>query len=270
MQLVKPVDWISETRFVVDGLEFAGSLSTYQEMTTPDRVAILKESRRLQQYLDFLGPHHVDNLLELGIWQGGSALFFGLATDVRKVVAVDRINPGPAPDQAAQDRTLAMDYRNPAIDQLIERYGLADRVRLNFGVSQDDRDVLTAILDREFGDQPIDVVIDDASHQFARSRASFEIAFPRLREGGFYIIEDWQWAHMDVPDYQNRKVYGEQPALTNLIFELLIAFGGHPGLFWNIDVRDWFVAVQRGSQKLDRDFRLEDLLRMRGARLSLI
>lgn len=270
MRLVRPVDWISETKFIVDGLEFAGDLASFRQMTTPDRVVILKDSRLLRQYLDFLEPHRTGNLLELGIWQGGSPLFFGMATDVRKVVAIDLHNPNPAPVRLGEDNLLALAHKNPAIDQIIEKHGLADRVRLNFGISQDDRAALLTVMDREFGDEPLDVVIDDASHQHAESRRSFEIIFPRLREGGFYIIEDWQWAHIDSPAYQNGEVFGGQPALTNLIFELLIAYGGNPDLFWNIVIRDWFVAVQRGSRPLAGDFRLDDLLRMRGAKLALI
>ncbi|HXP06295.1 MAG TPA: hypothetical protein VN808_19440, partial [Stellaceae bacterium] len=89
MQLIKPVDWRSETSFVVDGLEFHGDLKSYTERTTADRVVILKDSRLLRQYLDFLAPHRIDNLFELGIWQGGSPLFYGLATDAKRVVALD-------------------------------------------------------------------------------------------------------------------------------------------------------------------------------------
>jgi len=35
-------------------------------------------------------------------------------------------------------------------------------------------------------------------------------------------------------------------------------------------VRDWFVALQKGSKQLPDDFRLDDVLRMRGKSLSLI
>jgi hypothetical protein len=98
MQLIKPVDWKSETSFVIDGLEFYGDLKSYSERTTPDRVVILKDSRLLRQYLDFLAPHRIDNLLELGIWQGGSPLFYGLATDAKRVVALDILSNDLAPD----------------------------------------------------------------------------------------------------------------------------------------------------------------------------
>lgn len=265
MQLARPVDWVSDNKFIVDGLEFGGDLASYTEVTTPDRVVILKNSWLLRQYLDHFAAHEVKNLFELGIWQGGSPLFYGLATDARKVVAVDLIsNASPPPGQEMRH------FKNPAIDEIIARRGLGDRVKLHFGISQDDRAAVTAVMDKEFGDEKIDLVIDDASHYYELSRKSFEIVFPRLREGGIYIIEDWQWAHMDAEEYQSRRKFGDKPALTNLIFELLIAYGGHPDLFWNIIVRDWFVAIQKGSRALAPDFRLDDLLRMRGAKLELI
>jgi cephalosporin hydroxylase len=269
MQLIKPVDWQSETSFVVDGLEFYGDLKSYTERTTPERVAILKDSRLLRQYLDFLAPHRVENLLELGIWQGGSPLFYGLATDVKRVVALDIIHKDPAADPD-MDPALRLSYRNPAIDEIIFAHNLGERVKLHFGTSQADPAAVTAIIDSEFGGAPIDLVIDDASHHYDLSRKSFDIIFPRLREGGLYIIEDWQWAHMDDARYQNGEVFGGQPALTNFIFELLVAYGGHPDLFWNIVVRDWFVALQKGSKQLPPDFTLDSVLRMRGKSLSLI
>lgn len=253
MQLIRPVEWVSETRFIVDGLEFGGDLSSYAERTTPDRVVILKDSRLLRQYLDFFAGHDIKNVFELGIWQGGSPLFYSLATDARKIVALDISNPGP-----------------PALAEIAGRRHIDEKLRLHFGVSQDDRAAVTAIMDKEFGDEPLDLVIDDASHEYGLTRTSFEIVFPRLRMGGLYIIEDWQWAHIDSPAYQNGGYFAGRPALSNLIFELLIAYGGHPDLFWNIVVRDWFVAIQKGSRPLPANFRLDDLLRMRGAKLTLI
>jgi len=266
MQLTKPVEWQSETSFIVDGLAFHGDLKSFKERTTPDRVVILKDSRLLRQYLDFLAPHRTDNLLELGIWQGGSPLFYGMATDAKRVVALDILNKEPASENVIDP----IAHRNPAIDEIVRRHRLGDRVKLHFGTSQADAAAVQAIIDSEFAGEPIDLVIDDASHHYDLTRRSFEIIFPRLREGGLYIIEDWQWAHLNDARYQNGEIFGDQPALSNLIFELLIAYGGHPDLFWNIVVRDWFVALQKGSKQLPAEFRLDDMLRMRGRTLSQI
>jgi len=254
MQLIKPVDWVSETQFFVDGLEFSGDLGSYSEKTTRDRVVILKNSSLMKQYLEFFGPHSTGNIFELGIWQGGSPLFYGLATDARKVVALDLDNSPPS-----------------ALDEILRRHRIDDKVKLYFGTSQDDREAVTGIIDREFGDEPLDLVIDDASHQYGYSRRSFEIIFPRLRPGGWYIIEDWQWAHIDSPAYQDGGHFAGEPALTNLIFELLIAYGGHADLLQNFIVRSWFVALQKAWRPIPNDdFRLDDLQRMRGKSLTLI
>ncbi|HWD57461.1 MAG TPA: class I SAM-dependent methyltransferase, partial [Stellaceae bacterium] len=199
MELIRPVDWVSDDKFIVDGLEFSGDLGSYEQRTTEDRVVILKNSSLLRQYLDFFKPHSVRNLFEFGIWQGGSPLFYGLATDAEKIVAVDIANPPPA------------------LDKIIAKHRLADKVKLHFRTSQDDRAAVTAIVDKEFGDEPIDVVIDDASHQHGFTRRAFEIIYPRLRTGGIYIIEDWQWAHIDSPRYQKGEHFGGEPALTNFI-----------------------------------------------------
>ena len=160
--------------------------------------------------------------------------------------------------------------RNPAISTIIEARGLTKRVRPYFGFEQDDRRALEVIISAEFGDTPLDLVIDDASHQHEETLRSFEILFPRLRQGGLYVIEDWQWSHLELAEYQNGIKFGDKPALTNFIFELLVAYGSNNDLFWNITIRDWFVAVQKGSRPTDNNFRLDSLMRMRGKSLSPI
>ncbi len=186
------------------------------------------------------------------------------------MVALDILNLDPAPADAGLDAAQMLAYRNPAIDEIIAAHDLGEKLKLHFGTSQADPIAVKAIMDSDFGGEKLDLVIDDASHYYDLSRKSFEIIFPRLREGGLYIIEDWQWAHMDDPRYQSGEIFGDRPALTNFIFELMVAYGSHPDLFWNIVVRDWFIALQKGSKQLPDDFKLDDLLRMRGKSLSLI
>jgi cephalosporin hydroxylase len=238
-----------------------------QRQTTADQVIVLKNSTMLRTYLEFFAHHAIDNVLELGIHQGGSLLFFGMATDVKKIVGVDHRPVTPPPDTSTKDSTFC---RNPAIDAIIESRGLTNRVRPYFGCEQDDRRALEAIVLTEFADKPLDLIIDDASHQLEETRRSFDILFPRLRTGGFYIIEDWQWAHLESAEYQKGTKFGDKPALTNFIFELLVAYGGHYDLFSNITVRDWFVALQKGSYPADSTFELRSLLRMRGKSLGSI
>src|SRR5580692_12650285 len=92
MQLIHPVEWVSETKFFIDGLEFGSDWGSYQEQTTPERIVILKDAPLLQQYLQFFASFETKNIFEYGIWQGGSPIFYGLATDAKKVVAVDHLD----------------------------------------------------------------------------------------------------------------------------------------------------------------------------------
>jgi predicted O-methyltransferase YrrM len=38
---------------------------------------------------------------------------------------------------------------------------------------------------------PFDLIVDDASHDGMLTRKTFEIMWPRVRPGGFYVVEDW-------------------------------------------------------------------------------
>jgi len=66
-----------------------------------------------------------------------------------------------------------------------------DRIRV-FQGSQDDRMFLERVVEAT---GPLDIVIDDGSHQSAHVVASFEALFPHLREGGIYAVEDTQTSY---------------------------------------------------------------------------
>lgn len=53
--------------------------------------------------------------------------------------------------------------------------------------SQTDADFLHGVVAEMRG---VDIVIDDGSHQAKDQRASFEILFPMLADGGLYVVED--------------------------------------------------------------------------------
>jgi len=72
--------------------------------------------------------------------------------------------------------------------------GLAGQVRIG---SQDDPDFLRAVVAEMGG---IDIVLDDGSHVASHQRASFDVLFPLLNDGGLYVIEDLHTAYW--PDYE--------------------------------------------------------------------
>jgi predicted O-methyltransferase YrrM len=126
------------------------------------------------RYERLLAPFEGPRMVELGISQGGSVALLALLARPEKFVAIE----------------LASEPVAPLLDALRER-GMADAVKPYFGVDQADRARLTQIVEDEFGDAPLDLVIDDASHRYDETVASFEVLFPRLRPGGVFVIEDW-------------------------------------------------------------------------------
>jgi hypothetical protein len=101
----------------------------------------------------------------------------------------------------------------------------------------------------------LDLVIDDASHLYEPTRASFECLFPLLPPGGLYIIEDWAWAHW--PEFHARM--SKETPLTGLVFELVEATGSSTTLARSLTIYEGFVVVERGEADLPKDgaFRLE-------------
>ncbi len=74
------------------------------------------------------------------------------------------------------------------IDVADKRLSLDPRIEVRRG-SQEDSDFLNRVCD-ELG--PFDIIIDDGSHVPQHVTSSFNILFPRLRDGGYYMIEDVQ------------------------------------------------------------------------------
>lgn len=60
-----------------------------------------------------------------------------------------------------------------------------DRVKI-LKASQDDE----KSINEYFKNTKFDIIIDDASHRSWHQQKSFKILFPRLKSGGYYIIED--------------------------------------------------------------------------------
>jgi hypothetical protein len=65
------------------------------------------------------------------------------------------------------------------------------------------------------------------------------------------------------------QVWTDQPALTNLVFELLMMYASTPGLIDRIEVLPALVLLKRGVAKRG-DFKIDELIKMRGKKLTLI
>jgi SAM-dependent methyltransferase len=204
-----------------------------------DGLVLWKSPGLIAQYRTFWHQHPdfaCDRVLELGLWKGGSLAFWAEALQPSRLVGMD----------------LRSASSSPAFDAYLAAQ--PERLRAYWGVDQGDADRIRGIVAANF-DGPLDLVIDDASHLYGPTRASFEAVFPLLRPGGLYIIEDWAWHHW--PSFQS--VFAGQIPLTRLVTELAEAVGSS-GLVMGLAVYQGFVAVRRGPGACPEPFTLDAVI----------
>jgi SAM-dependent methyltransferase len=222
--------------FILEGIRFKVLLGGYTSRDTDkEGVVLLKPWPFVQDEIAALGDLGVRRMLEFGIYKGGSAVLWSLLLPLERYVGVD-----------LQERELAF----PEDVTTHQRWRA---VRLFGGVSQADRAAVRGILATEFS-RPLDLVVDDASHQHLLTKAAFETAFPHLRPGGIYLVEDWAWAHRPGPWRDPTHGWFNAPSLVNLIFELTLLSASRPDIIPRIVITPGFVAVHRGTAKLGEDF----------------
>ena len=215
--------------FVIKGVTFydARNIPFQDIKATPEKVPILKDRGFLELYRRLFEGKKIKNILEFGIAKGGSVVYHTLVFEPDKYVGIDIIDP--------QNDVL----------ETISKLGLQEKVKLYFNTSQDDENKIRKIIEEEFP-SGIDLIIDDASHLFDLTLKSFEISFPYLNEWGYYVIEDWGWAH-----WRLFKGYSGLPALSQLGFLLIIMHASYPELLTNIRFEHpALILVQKGHMKV--------------------
>jgi cephalosporin hydroxylase len=235
--------WSDEDTFVINDMKFCLIRQNFNDhRTTKDSIALIKSRGMIDRYKSLIRENAVTNILEFGIFEGGSALLLAAIEERIKFVGIDIRPP------------------SPAVLGLIRDHGLTDRIKLYYGTSQSDTARVQTIIRTEFPEKRIDMIIDDASHQYELSRASFEASFHFLKSEGLYLIEDWAWAHWEEP-YQTQQ-WADMPALTNLIFELVMLCGSRPDIISEMSVQNAIAIFRKGKQEVG-NFSLSRLYRHR-------
>jgi predicted O-methyltransferase YrrM len=245
--------WQSDGRCIVGDLTFQtlpADLLDQDEPTMSTAGAdflLFKHRATVERYaevLEELGPMHI---FELGILEGGSTALLRELAQPCVIAAVDRRPP-----------------LNPALRDYVSRRQLDDVIRIHTDVDQADRSHLAKIAEEAFGDEPLDLVVDDCSHRYEATRASFNELFPRLRLGGVYAIEDWDWTRYK----RIAEMWADQVPLTRLILEIMLVLASSSNLISEVAVADGLVQVKRGNAKIDsRGFDILDFLDASGRRL---
>lgn len=165
------VEWEADSAVVVDGTRFV------LDDNHPDEGDLLlyKPPAMLRAYEPIIDEFQGGAVVELGIFRGGSTAYFAARCAPRALVAIEW-----SPERVEN------------LDRFIEERQLGGSVHLHYGVDQADREAVRRAVKAAVPDGRLDLVIDDASHRYGPTVASFEVLFPLLRPGGLYLIEDWR------------------------------------------------------------------------------
>jgi predicted O-methyltransferase YrrM len=262
-----PVAWTADDEFAVDGTAFAvvefGATGhgSRPGPPSPGALHIYKSRDQVESYVDLITAVQASRVVELGIKAGGSTALLVQLARPSKLVAVD-IAAHPV----------------AALEAFLDAHALRDAVRPYYGVDQADGRRLTGIVEGEFGADPIDLVIDDASHLPGPTRASFDVLFPRLCEDGLYVIEDWSWEHAIASKMVLALSSGGPPArvpisdilqtfgalgmssetlaplragefLSDLVAEIVVAKADGDPTIGDVTIGPFVTEIRRGSQR---------------------
>jgi predicted O-methyltransferase YrrM len=214
------ISWRSADSFVIGDVAYVCRPVGDLFPSTADRFCLVKSRWQVRWYEQFLRALKPETMIEIGTYDGASMALAWQLVEPRKVVGIDnRATP------------------SAALDDFIKRRRLQERLRPFHGIDQADGEQLDAVLAAEFGSEPLDLVVDDASHLLEPSRATFNALFPRLRPEGIYVIEDWP---------MHRLPESDRP-LTRLVIELILACSASPDWVANVEINRNYALVTRGA-----------------------
>lgn len=241
-----------EGRFSFGGENFVLSVALKNRPpSTSEAFTIAKNEHYIRVYEELASVFSPRSVLELGIFQGGSYVLLDKLLNPHRMSAVD-----------ISGQPLA-----PLLQYVADKEGRF----VHFSTSQSDRKILEHIVRNELADE-LDLVVDDASHTYEQTKASFEILFSLLRPGGIYLIEDWSWAHH--PYYQAPDApFSKHHALSNLLFEQLMLMGS-TSLISEIRVWKFLYLIRKAksaySESKGESESIFDQIQSRGKKWSLI
>ena len=212
----------------------------YERHSTVGHFILGKSRAMIEAMMDAVASISLRNIVDVGVYKGGSLVFLNEAFRPHRLVGIDA-NPADV----------------PPLREYCSAPGHAEHIGVYLGVNQADRRALGNICHDAFGDEPIDLVVDDASHFYAETRETFRALFPRLRPGGIYIIEDWGWAHWPGELWQKEKggdYFRNKPPLSNLLVEIMLLCASSPGFVRKVSFNDVVIYLERGPDPIAAEF----------------
>ena len=245
--------WVNDQKFTLEGVEFFLTTDLedlHKSQSTEGKFLLGKHRLMVEDIVALRRNEDIKRIIDIGIFKGGSMALYALIFAPKKLVGIEHSS---IPEEQ--------------LEKFIQQRDWQDKVRSYYGTNQADVNRITKIVKAEFGDEPLDLVVDDASHYYVETRTSFELLFPLLRPGGIYIIEDWGWAHWQGDLWQKSQVFpSRMPSLTNLLLEICMLCASRPDLVASVQVESAVIKVRRGGATCANTFKLDRERLNRGKR----
>lgn len=229
-----------EKSFVIDDVTFQIEIGAGQDRNKSkgQTFTLVKSPRSLRYYAELANTFRPKTIFEIGMFQGGSMVLLDKLFEPECLVGLD----------------IARDPIEP-----LENYrATRPHIKTYYARSQDKQGTVMAA--RENFKNGIEFVVEDASHHYEKSRETFKNIFPLVKNGGQYIVEDWQWSHQ--PPHQDKKhPWADRPALSNLVTEIILMSTRHR-VIESVFLHDNICSVTKGAGVLKEDaWDLKNLLR---------
>ena len=112
-------------------------------------------------------------------------------------------------------------------------------------ISAQDDPQLPVVISEMHGIKTFDLIVDDASHHGIATRKSFELLFPLVRPGGYYVIEDWQVSLCGDPSGRGPEAWG--PSMLRTAEGFLKLLDSRDADIDQITYRYGLIIIQRSA-----------------------
>lgn len=143
---MREMKWKNDNIFSIDCVTFVVEVgeALYDASSQEQKFVIGKSRRQLETLQNLHYEKQVRRICDLGIYKGGSVMFYHKLFAPEKIVAIDLLKTPVEP-----------------LDHYIRKNGLGEVIRTYYGVDQSDKDAISDIL---MAGHYFDIVVDDASH----------------------------------------------------------------------------------------------------------
>jgi SAM-dependent methyltransferase len=249
--------WLNDEKLSVGDTLFSLSADRSELVKSEPNEFVLVKTRSMIEAFIREAPERVENVIDLGIFKGGSVLFLQEMFRPRRLVGLDLYRLAP---------------RAEPLESRIAQQELSDAIRLYYEIDQGDHIALERIMKENFPEGKLDLVIDDCSHLYAPTKASLNFLLPRVRPLGLYVIEDWGWAHWPGEEWQGpHAIYGDETTpLSILVMELVMTAASRNDIIGKLTITSDSVYITKGWPATDPEgFDISTCYLNRGKRFPL-